>query len=137
MKYEELKPYFSRRGNGQALSFFEHVEKYVSLKEIKLTYAKDFLKPNVDSAELFVFIDKAIWRFKNYEDGVLETSVIKDYKIEKIKLIQNLRGRSFHAKLHIVFASGEELFFDANEDTGEEWKYDYSGYVKEVFELLK
>lgn len=136
MKYEQLKAYFSRSGNGQSQGIFEYVEKFVSLIDIKLIYAKDFFKPNVDSAELFVFTDKVIWCFKNHEDGVIETNVIKEFKIEKIKLIENLKDRSFHTKLHIIFASGEELLFDANEDTGEEWKYEYSGYIRELFELL-
>jgi hypothetical protein len=137
MKYEQLKVYFNRNGSGQAFNLFDYVEKHIPIEEMKLTYSKRFLKPNVDSVGLIVFTNNSIWLFENHEDGRLDTSVIQNYKIEKLKLTQNLEDRNSHAKLQIVLASGEEILLDAEEDTGEDWKHEYTEYVKEIFDYLK
>ncbi|OBZ18284.1 hypothetical protein A8L34_01480 [Bacillus sp. FJAT-27264] len=136
MKYDQLKSYFGRFGIGNLHYFFQHVDSYLSLEEIDLTYPKDFLKQNSKTFELFVFSKKTIWRFKQ-QNGLLETSVIKDFKIDNLKIIQSLRDRNTYNKLNITFSFGEKIFLDANEDSNEEWRYEYSGYIKEIFELYK
>lgn len=135
MEYTQFRNYFGKPVFGIHHDLFSIIQKYVTDEEVSAFYPKNLLIDGVN-LEVIIFTDSDAWIFIK-EESTIEVSVIKDFKVEKMKIIRSTGYQDYGLKLEIEFTSGDKLFLNSSEDTNDDWKETFSLYIEDLFQLLK
>lgn len=131
--YTEFKRFFGNRSLTMDLLHF--IEDSKLEDELVAFYPKNWLT-NGETPELVLFTKTDIVRVaKNHK--ILEVEIHKNFEVKKLSYLEHLNNRYAGSKLEIFLLSGDHIFFDASNDTNEDFVEYSNKYLKEIYNYLK
>ncbi|MHA2856910.1 DUF3908 family protein [Paenibacillus lautus] len=135
MNYIEFKKKMGQPIVGVNPELFFNVQKFVIDQNVRAFYPKNFFHENKET-ELYIFTEKDLWCFVVGKETT-DATLIKDFQVDKLRIIRANNQRLTGSNLEIKLISGDEIFFNAKEDSNEDWVEQYTWYIEEIFDLLK
>lgn len=133
--FKQFKEHVRQRRIGAHQSFgklIREIESLYSEEDFKFFYVKNMVNSD-GKVDAFMFLENGFINFKVIESKI-EMKHIYGRPLSKTLTLRKTDGNG--AVLVISFDNGEELIFDAAEDSNEDWEQLYSDYIKELYKIL-